>query len=75
MKNSMNQSEEKMNLEEKDKAILTFALGRCYMLCQLLAQDRLGIFSKNDFKKMAIKLGAKVDGETMVHSVQQDNSS
>ena len=73
----MNQSADmNPNIEQSDKEVIIFALGRCYMLCQLLAVDTLGVFSKNDFKKLAVKLGAKIeDGETVLHSVSEDNSS
>lgn len=48
-------------LDDERKAVLIFALGRAYMLCQLLGLDSLGPFNKLDFKQEAERLGAKID--------------
>lgn len=53
--------EDAMVMDSKDWKIIIFALGRCYNLCQLLAQDSIGVFTKGDFKSVAKKLGAKLD--------------
>jgi hypothetical protein len=47
-------------MNEKDKMIISFALGRCYMLCRLLAIEQLGPFAKDDFRLAAKKLGAEI---------------
>jgi hypothetical protein len=53
--------EDAMIMDSRDKSIIIFALGRCYILCQLLGQDSIGTFTKGDFKNVAEKLGAKIN--------------
>lgn len=47
-------------LNEHDRAILIFALGRCYAHCQYLATLEFGGFRKNAFLETAKKLGAEI---------------
>ena len=53
--------EDAVIMDSRDKSTIIFALGRCYILCQLLAQDSIGPFTKGDFKNVAEKLGAKIN--------------
>lgn len=47
-------------VNDKDRMIISFALGRCYMLCRLLAIEKLGPFEKDDFRLLAKKIGAEL---------------
>jgi hypothetical protein len=47
-------------LDNDDRRVIIFALGRAYMWCQFNGLDFFGGFNKNNFKDTAEKLGAKI---------------